>query len=542
MRDSRKRSRITIAGSCLFVALVVVGCNSRGRQAAGSVDDRSVQTLRRGLGGEPGSLDPAQAVDSYSGELLDDLYEGLIAESPDGTLVPGVAKSWSIDSTGTHYSFQLRQDARWSNGSQVTASDFVKAWRRVLDPKTASSVAENLRLIRGAEAILTHGASVETLAASAPQEDRLEVDLEKPAPYFLQLLTHYSTFPIYSDAAAKSHSAPSWVSNGPYRLSSWTPSGALRLSRNDHYWNRAAVSIAQIDYIPVPDENAEMMQYRAGQLDMTQAVPLAALPAIQHDRPAELHSAPFLATAYYAFNLHRGPFKSSVALRQSLAMAIDRKTLLATLLPFGQQAAYGLLPPGTLNYAFQSFDWKLQSDEARIQRARELYTKAGYTAKAPLHVTLLFNTNTNIKQLAIAIAAMWKETLGVDTDLVDEEYRVFLQSRKDSSRWDVLRLAWTADYNDAGNFLDTFRSTSPNNDAGYASKPYDALLDEASASADPKKRRALLESAEKLMLSDYPIMPIFYFSSHRLIQPYVKGEIANPLNRVYSKHLTIAAH
>jgi oligopeptide transport system substrate-binding protein len=528
-----------IIGSICAIALLTA-CNAD--QGQSSSQSQHPTSLRRGLGGEPGSLDPAQAVDSFSADLLYDLYEGLITESPDGALLHGVAESWTIDASGTQYAFQLRHDAKWSNGTPVTAQAFEKAWRRVLDPKSASPVADNLRVIRGADAIIHGRASPETLGVSSPRDDLLIVNLEKPAPYFLQLLTHTSTFPIYSDAAAKSHDPKVWVSDGPYKLSSWIPGGTLHLLKNEHYWNRAKVPIQIVDYSPVSDENAEMIQYRADQLDVTQGVPTAMLAVLRRDRPTEFHSAPFLATAYYAMNLRRGPLSDSVALRQSLAMSIDRKVLLQSLLPYGQQPAFGFLPPGTLNYDPQSWAWKTLSDEARIQEARRLYASAGYTAGKPLHLTLLFNTNTNIKQLAIAIAAMWKETLGIDTTLVDEEYRVFLQSRKDPSRWDVVRLAWVADYNDAVNFLDTFRSDSTNNDAGYSDKKYDALLDDAATAVDPQKRRDLLESAERLMLADYPIIPIYFFTSHRLIRPYVKGEIANPLNRLYSKHLAIEPH
>ena len=416
--------------ACLFGISLLTACNSdQGQPSSQGLSQRQT-SLRRGLGGEPESLDPAQAVDTFSTDLLDDLYEGLIAESPDGALVPGVAESWTVDASGTQYTFQLRRNAKWSNGTTVTAQAFETAWRRVLDPRSASPVADNLRVIRGADAIIHGRASPETLGVSAPRDDLLIVNLEKPAPYFLQLLTHTSTFPIYSDATAKSHDPKMWVSDGPYVLSSWVPGGTLHLLRNEHYWNRAKVPVGIVDYVPVSDENAEMTQYRADQLDLTQGVPTAMLAVLRRDRPTEFHSAPFLATAYYAFNLRRGPLRDSVALRQSLAMAIDRKVLVQTLLPYGQQPAYGFLPPGTLNYEPQSWAWKTLSDEARIQEARRLYAGAGYTAKKPLHLTLLFNSNTNIKQLAIAIAAMWKETLGIDTSLVDEEYRVFLQSRK----------------------------------------------------------------------------------------------------------------
>jgi oligopeptide transport system substrate-binding protein len=353
------------------------------------------------------------------------------------------------------------------------------------------------------------------------------------------MLSHPSTFPIYSDATAKSHDPKIWVSNGPYVLSSWAPGASLHLSKNPKYWDRDRVRIEKIAYFPLPDENAELLRYRAGELDLTQSVPASALSLIRTDIPGELHVAPLLATAYYAFNLKRAPFKNNLALRKAVTMAIDRKVLLATILPFGQRPAYGFVPSGTLNYDPQSFDWADLPDAARTQEAQRLYAQAGYSRQAPLHLTLLFNSNPSIKQLAIAIASMWKQTLGIETELAEEEYRVFLNSRKDFSRWDVVRLGWSADYNDAGNFLDTFHSGSANDDAGYESKQYDALMDEAEKTADPKQRRNLLEAAERQMLSEYPVIPIFFFSSKRLIEPYVRGAATSPLNRLYSKHLSI---
>jgi oligopeptide transport system substrate-binding protein len=226
-------------------------------------------------------------------------------------------------------------------------------------------------------------------------------------------------------------------------------------------------------------------------------------------------------------------------LRKSLALAIDRKALENTILPFGQRPAYGFVPPGTWNYDPQSWEWHKLPEHERIAEARRLYALAGYSPRRPLRLRVLINSNNSIKQVAIAIASMWKETLGIDTEIMDEEYRVFLDSRRDTSRWEVARLGWTADYNDAGNFLDTLRSGSPNNDARYQRREFNELLDRAASSVDPSDRRHLLEDAEKVMLSDYPILPIYFFSTKRLIKPYLKGVTANPLNRLYSKHLAI---
>jgi oligopeptide transport system substrate-binding protein len=542
------RSKLSVWGRVFRVAIALLvtfagqGCDSTNDPSSSKGLRTADQVLNRGIGGEPASLDPGTAADTFSFEVIRDLYEGLAAELPDGTVVPGAASSWTVSASGTRYTFQLRTDAQWSNGTPVRAQDFVAAWRRVVDPKRASPVADTLRPVAGAAEIMLGHLPPSSLGVTAARDDLLVVDLERPAPYFPQLLTHSATFPVYSEESAKSHNPNNWVSNGPYVLSNWTPGSNIKLRQNIWYWDRANVRIPRVDYIPIPDENAEFRQYRAGQLDITQSVPTSALDSVRSERPNELFVAPFLATAYYALNLHSPYFATNLNLRKALALAIDRKALEATILPFGQRPAYGFVPPGTWNYDPQSWEWNSLPDSERIKEARRLYGVAGFSAQKPLRLRVLLNSNNSIKQVAVAIASMWKEVLGIDSELIDEEYRVFLDSRRDTSRWEVARLGWTADYNDAANFLDTLRSHSANNDARYVRKEFDDLLDSAASTVDASDRRHLLQEAEKLMLSDYPILPIYFFSSKRLLKPYVKGAKANPLNRLYSKHLTIQEH
>ena len=525
----------------LLSLLAGQGCNSNTGPSADKSHDSNV-VLRRGIGGEPASLDPGKAADIFSFEVIRDLYEGLASETPGGAVVPAVAASWTVDVTGTEYTFNLRAEAKWSNGARVRAIDFVEAWRRVVDPKRASPVADTLRSIAGAAEIIAGQSPPSSLGVSALADDVLVVKLERPAPFFPQVLTHSATFPVYSEDAAKTHNANNWISNGPYVLSRWIPGSNITLKRNPTYWDHTNVHIPNVEYVAIPDENAEYRQYRAGQLDITQSVPSGELTSIKMERPNELLVAPFLATAYYALNLRSPYFSKNLNLRKSLSFAIDRKVLEATILPFGQRPAYGFVPPGTWNYDSQSWEWHDLSDSERVKEARRLYALAGFSANNPLHLRVLFNSNNSIKQVAIAIASMWKQALGVDTELLDEEYRVFLDTRRNTTKWEVARLGWTADYNDAGNFLDTLRSGSPNNDARYDRPEYNELLDRAASAVDAANRREFLQNAEKMMLSDYPILPIYFFSSKRLIKPYVAGATPNPLNRLYSKHLIINEH
>jgi len=526
----------------LIAFVTIAGCDSRGGHSDQDHSPVKVESLRRAVGGEPVSLDPGQAADSFSYEVLRDLYEGLVAESADGELQPGVAASWSVDSTGTEYSFHLRNTAKWSNGARVRAEEFVTAWRRIVDPKQASPDADLLRPIAHAAEIIGGRLPATELGAYAVGDDILVVHLSQPAPYFTQLLTHSATFPIFSEEAARARSSSKWISNGPYVLSTWIPGAGITLRRNTYYWDRSNTKISEVEYVPISDENSELNRYRAGQLDITQTVPASALPLIRKEYPRELLVAPFLGTAYYAINLHSTTFASNLELRQALAMSIDRHALEATILVFGQTPAYGFVPPGTWNYESQSWAWKDLPDAVRIAEARDLYRKAGYSNSNPLHLRLLMNASPAIRKMAIAITTMWRETLGVQTELTDEEYRVFLDSRKDTARWEIVRLGWVADYNDAGNFLDIFRTGSPGNDPSYSNAEFDYLLDTAAATSDAANRKEILEHAERLMLSDYPIIPIYFYSSKRLIKPYVKGARTNPLNRLYSKHLSLLAN
>jgi len=239
----------------------ICGCSQGSEHSSGQ---KSSPELRRGLGGEPASLDPAAAADTFSTQVIQDLYEGLTRETSTGEVVPGVASSWTIDSTGTKYTFRLRPNAKWSNGEPIAAQQFLTSWQRVLDPRQASPVASDLRLIVGAGAIISGKSPPTALGVTAPSPDVLIVTLERPAPYFPQLLAHSAAFPIYSESTARSHDSNTWVSNGPFVLSNWLPGTALDLRRNVEYWDRTNVMIErQISIRPGPKRPVCSLSRRA---------------------------------------------------------------------------------------------------------------------------------------------------------------------------------------------------------------------------------------------------------------------------------------
>ena len=526
----------TAASVLLFLSLF--GCT---REPDASRINSTEQILRRGLSGEPATVDPAYATDTFSTQVVQDLYEGLTSESSTGDAEPAVADSWSVNRSGFKYTFHIREDARWSNGVPVYANDFVKAWQRELSPEKGSPVSSDLQLIAGAAEITAGRSPPSSLGAVAVNDRELEVTLERPAAYFPQLLSHSAAFPIYSDVSAENHSPETWISNGAYVLANWRPGSSIELVKNSHYWNRASVRISRVRYLFQSDQNAQFSAYRSGQIDITDVVPKSALEMLNSTKQNEIVIAPYAATAYYALNMQSPILSSNPKLRQALAMSVDRERLVATL-GLGQIAAYSLVPPGTWNYSPPAWEWRNLSAEGRKSEAKRLLREAGFVDGKSLHIRLLFNSNPAIKQTAVLIAAMWKEDLGIETDFREEEFKVYLESRHDKQNWDVARVAWNADYDDASNFLDTLLIESRNNDSGYANAAFEKFLRDASLTNDPSIRKTILEKAERLALNDYPIIPLYHLVSKHLVKPYVSGVQPGPFDRVRSQVLTIVSH
>jgi oligopeptide transport system substrate-binding protein len=534
--------------SRIFLALLLtaLGALSAAATVPSGTQLAKQQVLNRGNGNEPETLDPARARSDAALQLARDLYAGLTGESPAGEVVPAVADRWHVSDDGTEYTFHIRANARWSNGKPLTAGDFVYAWRRAVDPKTGSPYADTFAVIANGPAIVGGKADPATLGVSAPDAHTLKVKLHAPAPYFLDMLTEPVMFPVYRPAIKKygdaftrpGHS----VTNGAYELADWVVNSKITLTRNPYYWDNAHTVIDTVNYLPITDEASELDRYRAGGLDVTYTIPEAQLGWIRSHLGSELHIAPYLSTYFYGFNSSLPPFKDNPKLRQALSMAIDRSVIATKILHAGEQPAYGFVPPGMSNYKTQRFAWAGWPRDKRLARARTLYREAGYSKEKPLQVTIMYNTGDVHQRIAQAIAAMWKANLGVDAQLVNEEFKVFLQDRQEMRTTQIFRSGWVADYNDAYSFLQILLGDNGINDTGYNSAEYDRLMHEASRQQDSAKREALLERAERVMLADNPIMPIYFYVSKHLVKPYVGGWHDNGLDHHYTKDLYIRAH
>lgn len=501
-------------------------------------------TLRRGNGPEPDTLDPQRARTDASFNILRDLFEGLTAVGPTGEAVPAAAESWTISTDGLEYTFRLRDGLRWSNGDPVRAADYVAGMRRLVDPATASPYAQVFEPVLNASAIVAGRQAPETLGASAPDDRTVVIRLANPAPYLLGILAHPSTFPVHGPSLAR-HGAEyarpgNLVSNGAFVLKDWVVGSHVVAERNPHYWNDAGTQVARVHFLHHSDAGTEFRQYRAGEIDVTYIVPPQQLAWIEEHLPGELHVSPQLSVYYYGFNLTRPPFKDNPGLRRALSMVIDRERLTKSVTGLGEAPAYGWVARGVANYTPQQFDYATMPYAARVAEARKLYAEAGYSTARPLKVELRYNSGEVHNRLAVAIAAMWKEALGVETELYAEEFRALLQTIQARRETQVFRSSWIGDYNDAYTFAQLLQTNFGINLTGYSNPRYDALLAEATRQPDPARRRALLEEAERLMLADHPLLPIYFYVNKHLVKPYVTGWSDNVMNVQYSKDLRLA--
>jgi ABC-type oligopeptide transport system substrate-binding subunit len=500
--------------------------------------------LHRGLSADPESLDPHKARSVQAADILRDLGEGLLAYSPAGELIPGVAESWQIAADGKTYTFTLRDNARWSNGDPVTAGQFVFSLRRLVDPATAAFYGQMLAEIVNARAVLSGDKAPVELGVEAPDDRTLVIRLEKPVPYLLSLLTHPSAFPVHpgpilehGDAFARPGRL---VSNGAYTLAGWEPGAVVRLERNPHYWDDASTSIDAVHHHVLTQEMTELNRYRAGELHITSSVPPDSFQRVREEYGSELYVAPYLGVYYYGFNLTRPPFRDNPSIRQALSMAVDRDVLVESITGRGEKPAYSWVPPGVDNYEPIQLNYASLTQDERNALARRLLREAGYGPDNPLRIELRYNTSDTQQRIALAIQSMWRDA-GVETVLINEEFQVLLANMREREITQVFRSSWIGDYNDAHTFLSVMESGSPSNMPGYSNSEYDSLMQRAAAQVEPKARRLHLEEAERVLLADHAVIPLYFYVSKHLVSPQVRGWEDNVLDYHYSRHLSLAS-
>lgn len=511
--------------------------------APGDGDADTAAVLHRGNGAEPETLDPQIARSDSSGAILRDLYEGLTRLGPDGQVIAGAASSWDVSADGRTYTFHLRPEARWSNGDPLTAHDYVFSMRRLVDPETAAAFAFFLSPLINAPEIIAGDRPAADLAVIALDEHTLEIRLRVPTPYLPGVLTHPANFPVHRSSLSRHGRAftrpGNLVSNGAYVLAEAVTGSHYSLEKNRKYWDAENTAIAKVVYHQVVNQNAELARFRAGELDITYTVPNNQFALAAENYPDQLKVSPQLTTYYYGFNLRRAPFAGQRGLRRALSMVVDRRLLAGSILTAGQEPAYGWVPPGVANYTAIEPEWAGWTMAQRLAEARRLYRAAGYSAARPLKIEIRYNSADIHRNIAVAIASIWNETLGVQASQLNVEFQVLLQDMRNGNA-DVFRSSWIADYDDAYTFLEILRTDAAANFVGYANPDYDDLLGQAAATPDADQRRVLLQQAEAVMLEDQPLMPIYFYVNKRMVGSRVEGWQSNSLNIHYSQDLSLA--
>lgn len=500
--------------------------------------------LHRGLSSDPESIDPHKARSVQAAEVLRDIGEGLVAYSATGELVGAAAESWSISDDGLTYTFKIRPEARWSNGDAVTAEHFVFSLRRLVDPATAAFYAQAIAAIVNAEAIIASEMAPSALGAEVIEDNALLIKLERPMPYLLSLLTHPSTFPVHPGGVAAHGTAftrpENLLSNGAYKLDAWEPGSVLKLIRNEQYWNNAETSIEAVNYHVLTQEMTELNRYRAGEIDVTGSIPPDSFEQVREQYRDEMHIAPYLGVYYYGYNLTKPPFAGNSALRQALSMAIDRETLVEKVTGRGEAPAYSWVPPGVDNYDPRRLSYADMTQDERNAGARRLYRDAGYNEDRPAQIELRYNTSDTQQRIALAVQSMWRDVLGVETTLINEEFQVLLANMREAEITQVFRSSWIGDYNDAHTFLSILQGGSPSNMPRFANDEYDDLMRRAAEQVDPLARRLYLEEAERVLLGEHAVIPLYFYVSKHLVSPRVRGWGDNVLDYHYSQHLSLA--
>ena len=496
---------------------------------------------------EHSSVDPGIVEDVSGSEIVRDLFEGLYNDSKDGTtLEPGVALSHTVSDDGLVYTFTLRPEAMWSNGEPVTANDFVYAWRRAASPELASPYSwyMSLMALENVEEVLAGDMPLDALGVTAIDDHTLEVRLTQPLPYFPQMLTHATTFPV-PQAVVEEH-GDAWtrpeniVSNGAYVLTEHVPQERSVREKNDMYWDAENTIVTKVTALVINDDNQALTRFLAGELDRTE-VPAGQFPRLSEEYPEQTISFPRLCNYYYTFNLREdGPeaFKD-VRVRQALALAVDRSVITQNVLAGGQPEAYTFTPAATANFVVPEVEMATMTQEERDARAVELMAEAGYGPDNPLSFEMVYNTSDAHRSIAVAMSQMWKQKLGVEATLANQEWQTFLEARENGD-FELARGAWCGDYNEASTFLDLLETNSGYNDAKYSNAEVDQLLAEAKTADDPNP---LYTRIEEIVAEEMPVIPIYFYAGNYMMDDSLvpSWPIENVQQNWYSKELYFVA-
>lgn len=506
---------------------------------------RTKQEIVINNGAEPTSLDPHKVEGIPEAIIIRQLFEGLVVRDQLGNIQPGIATEWTSNSDFTQWTFKLRP-SKWSDGSALTAADFVYAWQRLADPKTASPYASYLDKLKlnHASDIISGNKSPTELGVIAIDSQTLQLNLSSPVPYLPAMLVSHSLVPLqkatiekYGDEWVKVNN---FVGNGAYVLSERVLNEKLVFTRNSQYWNDKETVITKATLLSLESATSDVARYRANDIDMTYtSIPAEQFPKLKQELPNELHITRTIATYYYVFNTQKAPF-NDIRVRKALSLALERDLITDKVLGMGQTPTYTYTP----NYISGGEKivppvYASLSQEERNKQALELLNQAGFNKQNPLKFTLLYNTSENHKKVAIAATALWKKNTQdiVQGTLQNQEWKTFLDSRNQGF-FDVARAGWQGEYNNPTAFQNNFLSNSSNNDAKFTHAEFDALIEKSYYAKTDEERSQIYADAERVLVEQYPLIPVYNYVNVRLVKPFVKGfATTDPQDYYYIRNL-----
>jgi oligopeptide transport system substrate-binding protein len=481
--------------------------------------------FNRGNSADPESLDPHKTSTVYEANILRDLFSGLTAQSAKAEVIPGAAESWTVSEDGKTYTFKLRADGKWSDGTPVTADDFVFSWNRLVDPATAAEYAYLLSPVVNADAI-NKGEKDKVLGVKAVDPLTLEVQLNAPTPYFLEMLTHQSTYAV-SKANVEKFGAEfikpgNLVSNGAYMLAEFVPNDHIKAVKNPHFYDAANVQIDTVNYIPTEDRSTAMKRLEAGELDSNDDIPTEQLNELKAKFGDQVRLGPYLGTYYYAFKIPKAPW-DNVKLRHAISMAIDRDDLASNVWKNTMIPAYSFVPPGITGYETRTTDYAEKDQLDREDEAKKILAELGYGPDKPLKMEIRYNTSENHKNTAVAIQEQLKP-LGIEVTLLNTDTKTHYAHLEQHGDFDIARAGWIADYKDPENFLALCKTGTGNNYSEYTNKEYDDLMAAAAAAPSPEDRMKKLSDAEGIGVArDLCVVPLLYYGFHTVVSNKIKG-------------------
>lgn len=515
------------------------GCSGE-RSGTDAVMASQERMLLRGNSGEPGTLDPHLARSAPEFIIVNDMFVGLFSQDNDGALIPGAAESHTVSEDGLVWTFTLQDGLTWSDQTPLTAEDFLYSMRRALVPETASPNASLLFPIKNAVLVNAGDLPPEALGVEAPDAKTVVFELEQPTPYFDRLLLMSIAMPVpkhvIDEHGTQWSRPPHAVSNGAFKIQDWQPRVHVEVARNEFFYDAENVRLEGVRYVPTEDLSTQLKRFRAGEIDIGLNFPPSQAAWVKKNLSDSIRIFPIYGTYYYPFNLSSPKFQDRRT-REALNIAIDRETIVNRLLGSGEQAAYSFVPPGFANYP--NLELPAYASEPlpdRQVRARQLLLDAGFTPDNPLDIEIRYNMTEEHQAIAVAISNMWN-AIGVETTLLSTETRTHYRDLA-LGEFEVGRTAMFANYTDPHAFLVAFsRQNKADNFSGYDNAEFDLALTASNAARSASERGRLLAEAEQLALSDYPVIPIYYYVSKRLVNPRVQGWQNNPVGTHLSRYM-----